>query len=359
MKVLAVIPARYASTRLPAKPLADIGGKPMVQHVYERVRQAQLVNDVLVATDDARIMAAVENFGGTAVLTSPDCASGTDRLVELVRSHQADIYLNIQGDEPLLRPQDVDALVAALRDTPDVAAATLCYPISAEQAQNPALVKVVRDYAGRALYFSRAAIPFVRDADTASVQYWGHAGLYAYRPHALRAFGRHPQGPLEAAEKLEQLIKKAVRYYDSPDAVRFLRVRQTLSEIFTVMTEYSVTTARTAQRKSYEKENKYCRRACSYIAENLSKRISVEDVAHHAGISYGYLSGLFVQTLGMTLVEYINNARIRKAAQLISVYDMRLEELCKAVGISDTKYLSTLFRQTMGMTIREYKKLHK
>jgi len=163
----------------------------------------------------------------------------------------------------------------------------------------------------------------------------------------------------KTAEKLEQLIKKAVRYYDSPDAVRFLRVRQTLSEIFTVMTEYSVTTARTAQRKSYEKENKYCRRACSYIAENLSKRISVEDVAHHAGISYGYLSGLFVQTLGMTLVEYINNARIRKAAQLISVYDMRLEELCKAVGISDTKYLSTLFRQTMGMTIREYKKLHK
>ncbi|MBQ3059354.1 MAG: 3-deoxy-manno-octulosonate cytidylyltransferase [Desulfovibrio sp.] len=205
MKVLAVIPARYASTRLMGKPLADICGKPMVQHVYERVRQATLVDEVLVATDDARIMEVVQSFDGTAVLTSPDCASGTDRLVEIARSHLADIYLNIQGDEPLLRPQDVDALVAALRDTPDVAAATLCYPISAEQAQDPALVKVVRDYQGRALYFSRAAIPFVRDADTASVQYWGHAGLYAYRPHALRAFGRHPQSPLEAAEKLEQL----------------------------------------------------------------------------------------------------------------------------------------------------------
>lgn len=205
MKVLAVIPARYASTRLPGKPLADICGKPMVQHVYERVRQASLVDDAVVATDDARIVEAVESFGGKAVLTSPECASGTDRLVEIARSHLADIYLNIQGDEPLLRPQDVDALVAALRDTPDASAATPCYPITAEQAQNPALVKVVRDYQGRALYFSRAPIPFVRDGDAASVQYWGHAGLYAYRPQALRAFGLHRPSPLEDAEKLEQL----------------------------------------------------------------------------------------------------------------------------------------------------------
>jgi len=205
MKILAVIPARYASTRLPGKPLADICGKPMVQHVYERVRQARLVDEVLVATDDARIVEAVESFGGKAVLTSPLCASGTDRLVEIARSHLADIYLNIQGDEPLLRPQDVNALVAALRDTPDAAAATPCYPITYEQAQNPALVKVVRDYQSRALYFSRAPIPFVRDGDAASVQYWGHAGLYAYRPQALRAFGLHRPSPLEDAEKLEQL----------------------------------------------------------------------------------------------------------------------------------------------------------
>jgi len=205
MKVLAVIPARYASTRLPGKPLADICGKPMVQHVYERVRQAQSVDEVLVATDDVRIVAAVEGFGGKAILTSPDCASGTDRLVEVSRSYLADIYLNIQGDEPLLRPQDVDVIVAALRDTPDAAAATPCYPISAEQAQNPALVKVVRDYQGRALYFSRAPIPFVRDGAADAVQYWGHAGLYAYRSKALRAFGLHPTSPLEEAEKLEQL----------------------------------------------------------------------------------------------------------------------------------------------------------
>lgn len=160
-------------------------------------------------------------------------------------------------------------------------------------------------------------------------------------------------------DKLEHLIKKAVRDYETTDVGRFLRVRQTLSEIFTVMTEYSVTHARTVQRKSYKKENKYCLRACSYVADHLAEKINVDAVAKYAGISYGYLSGLFAQTMGITLVEYINNARIRKAAQLISVYDMHLEELCKTVGISDTKYLSTLFRQTMGMTIREYKKLHR
>lgn len=206
MRVLTVIPARYASTRLPGKPLLDICGKPMIQHVYDRVRQAHLVGEVLVATDDARIAAAVESFGGKAVLTSPECASGTDRLAEVARSHPADIYLNIQGDEPLLRPADVDALVVALRDDPAVAVATLCYPISADQAANPALVKVVRDFQGRALYFSRAAIPFVREgAAAAPVTYLGHAGMYAYRRETLYAFSAQMPSPLEQLEKLEQL----------------------------------------------------------------------------------------------------------------------------------------------------------
>lgn len=204
MRTLAVIPARYASTRLPGKPLLDICGKPMIQHVYEAVSSASLVDDVLVATDDARIASAVSDFGGRAVMTSPDCASGTDRLVEIARQEQADIYLNVQGDEPLLRPADVDKLVEALLRHPQAAAATPCYPISARQALDPNLVKVVRNEAGQALYFSRAPIPFDRDGEK-QVRYWGHMGMYAYRPAALAVFAAHAPGELERAEKLEQL----------------------------------------------------------------------------------------------------------------------------------------------------------
>lgn len=204
MRTLAVIPARYASTRLPGKPLLDICGKPMIQRVCEAVGKASLVDDVLVATDDERIARAVSDFGGRAVMTSSDCASGTDRLVEIARHEQADIYLNVQGDEPLLRPADVDKLVEALRCHPQAAAATPCYPISAGQALDPNLVKVVRNEAGQALYFSRAPIPFDRDGEK-QIRYWGHMGMYAYRPAALAVFAAHAPGELERTEKLEQL----------------------------------------------------------------------------------------------------------------------------------------------------------
>lgn len=204
MRTLAVIPARYASTRLPGKPLLDICGKPMIQHVFEAVGRASLVDEVLVATDDARIARVVSEFGGRAVMTSPDCASGTDRLVEIARQEQADIYLNVQGDEPLLRPADVNKLVEALQQHPQAAAATPCYPVSARQARDPNLVKVVRNDAGRALYFSRAPIPYDRDGDQ-QIQYWGHVGMYAYRPAALAVFATHAPGELERTEKLEQL----------------------------------------------------------------------------------------------------------------------------------------------------------
>lgn len=204
MRTLAVIPARYASTRLPGKPLLDIGGKPMIQRVYEAVQKATLVDAVLVATDDIRIVQAAEAFGGRAVLTSPQCASGTDRLVEVARQEEADIYLNVQGDEPLLRPADVDKLVEALRDCPHMAAATPCYAVSAERAKDPNLVKIVRSDSGAALYFSRARIPFDRDGEGTGV-YWGHMGMYAYRPEALRIFAEHGPGMLERTEKLEQL----------------------------------------------------------------------------------------------------------------------------------------------------------
>ena len=204
MRTLAVIPARYASTRLPGKPLLDICGKPMIQRVCEAVGRAALVDDVLVATDAEVIARAVNDFGGRAVMTSPDCASGTDRLVEIARHEQADIYLNVQGDEPLLRPADVDKLVEALLRHPQAAAATPCYPISPTQALDPNLVKVVRNEAGQALYFSRAPIPYDRDGER-QIQYWGHVGMYAYRSSALAIFAAHAPGELERTEKLEQL----------------------------------------------------------------------------------------------------------------------------------------------------------
>ncbi len=204
MRVLAVIPARMKSTRLPGKPLLDICGKPMIQLVYEAVQKADLVDDVLVATEDESIVKAVEGFGGRAVLTSPNCASGTDRLVEVADCIQADIYLNVQGDEPLVRPEHVDRLAGVLLERKGVLAATLCFPISADEALDPNLVKVVRDDEGNALYFSRARIPYDRD-NAGAARYYGHMGMYAYRREALDVFGQNAPGRLETTEKLEQL----------------------------------------------------------------------------------------------------------------------------------------------------------
>ena len=167
MSIIAVIPSRYASTRLPGKPLVDICGKPMVQHVYERVRRVSLFDEVLVATDDERIMNAVAAFGGAACMTSPDCPSGSDRLIEVAKSHPADVYVNVQGDEPLVEPSSIEKLARAMLEDPSLQMGTLCYPVSAEQAQNPNLVKVVRARTGNALYFSRSPIPFPRSGGIA------------------------------------------------------------------------------------------------------------------------------------------------------------------------------------------------
>lgn len=204
MKTLAVIPARYDSHRLPHKPLLDICGKPMIQYVYEAILKAKLVNEVVVATDDIRIVQVVKSFGGQAIMTSPLCASGTDRLVEVAHKKKSDIYLNIQSDEPLLRPQDIDRLVIEIQKNKNIIAATLCYAITDKEALDSNIVKVVRSESGNALYFSRTQIPFNRDGNQ-GVQYWGHVGMYAYRPEALKIFAEHEPGMLERAEKLEQL----------------------------------------------------------------------------------------------------------------------------------------------------------
>jgi len=202
-KTIGIIPARLAATRLPNKPLLDIAGKPMVQWVYERAKSARMLDDVLVATPDEEIFARVESFGGKAVMTSPAHRSGTDRLAEAAESLDADLILNIQGDEPLLDPGSVDALAEAMMRYPDVPMGSLMCRLETEEEDNPAVVKVVTDQQGFALYFSRAGIPYPRDREAAEPR--KHIGIYAYRRDFLLAFPNMPQTPLETAESLEQL----------------------------------------------------------------------------------------------------------------------------------------------------------
>ncbi|MDR3348321.1 MAG: 3-deoxy-manno-octulosonate cytidylyltransferase [Acidaminococcales bacterium] len=203
-KVVCIIPARYASTRLPGKPLADIAGKPMIQHVYERACRASLVGAVAVATDDARIYGAVAAFGGRAVLTSPAHASGTDRLAEAAaHCKKAAVIINVQGDEPLIEPELIDRLARALLEDARLKMATAKAPLPEEEYGDPAAVKVAVDNEGRALYFSRSLIPYPRCPGVAAP--FKHVGIYAYRKSFLLRFARLPQGLLERAEGLEQL----------------------------------------------------------------------------------------------------------------------------------------------------------
>lgn len=204
MKAVAVIPARYASTRLPGKPLLDICGKPLIQRVWEIVSRARGLDEVVVATDDERIADAVRAFGGKVRMTSPECRSGSDRVREVAESLAADVYVNVQGDEPLLEPAAIERLLDVFTEDAGVQVATLCSRISEEQARSPHQVKVVRDHAGNALYFSRAPLPLVRERGE-TAEFLGHVGIYAYRADALRGFASLPFSPLEQAEKLEQL----------------------------------------------------------------------------------------------------------------------------------------------------------
>jgi 3-deoxy-D-manno-octulosonate 8-phosphate phosphatase (KDO 8-P phosphatase) len=198
-----VIPARYSSSRLPGKPLAAILGKPMIQHVYERAMQVTGVFTVVVATDDQRVADAVIAFGGTAVMTSPNHASGTDRLVEVMQELSADIYINVQGDEPLIRPEDIQLLVDGFKDRPEVMVSTLCHSIPSADATNPNIVKVVLDSKDSALYFSRSPIPYPRDSSSA--KYLKHVGVYGYRASVLRDYSNLEPCMAEHAELLEQL----------------------------------------------------------------------------------------------------------------------------------------------------------
>lgn len=205
MKVLCVIPARYGSTRLPGKPLKMIQDKTVIQRVYERAALARIPSEVVVATDDTRIVECVEGFGGKAIMTSPDHPSGTDRLAEATLSYDdMDVIINVQGDEPMIPPQVIDDLAQAFANDPELEMATMKTEMQPEDYNNPNAVKVVTDQNGYALYFSRSLIPYPRN-QVPEVKVYKHIGIYAYKRDYLLKFAALLPTPLEQVEGLEQL----------------------------------------------------------------------------------------------------------------------------------------------------------
>ncbi len=205
--IVVVIPARYGSTRLPGKPLVQLAGQSMIQWVYARAKLAQTVNRVIVATDDERIVQAVKAFGGEARMTRPDHRTGTERVAEVAAHEAGDVFVNVQGDEPLLDPVAVDTAVAALLEDSATSVSTVATPIKAPaDIMDPNVCKVVLDFDENALYFSRAPVPWVRDtASKLRVRHLKHLGLYVFRRDALLEYPTLPQGELERIEQLEQL----------------------------------------------------------------------------------------------------------------------------------------------------------
>lgn len=202
MKAIAVIPARLGSTRLPRKMLREIAGKPLIGHVYDAVRSSPLLSDVIIATDSDEIISVCRGHGWNACMTSSRHRSGTERVHEISNHESADVYVNIQGDEPLVRPAQIATLLQVM-ENPEAQVGTVMTPAQDVDIPNPNAVKVVTDLNGRALYFSRATIPF--DRDGGGTRYFKHLGLYAYRKPALDRFVALPESSLEKSERLEQL----------------------------------------------------------------------------------------------------------------------------------------------------------
>jgi len=227
--VVGVIPARYASQRLPGKPLVDLLGKPMVQRVYEQARKATLLNRILVATDDRRVADVVRGFGGEIAMTSTDIKSGSDRVAAVARVTEGDIFVNVQGDEPLIAPGMIDEVVSLVLQDGEADVGTLVRRIdSLSELTSPSIVKVAFGTDRYALYFSRSPIPFLRDEPDQSKwlerqSFYKHIGIYVFRRGFLLKYAQLPESPLERAERLEQLrilerghrIKVGITQYDS------------------------------------------------------------------------------------------------------------------------------------------------
>jgi 3-deoxy-manno-octulosonate cytidylyltransferase (CMP-KDO synthetase) len=212
LKAVGIIPSRYASTRFPGKPLADINGKTMIRRVYEQAKQSHLLSAVFVATDDQRIMDEVESFAGDAIMTSSGHRSGTDRcfeVLEKIGKDKYDVVVNIQGDEPFIHPEQINKVLKSFENK-NVQISTLAHTISdSKDLHNPSIVKITRNSHGEALYFSRSPIPYIREAGnedwTKSYPFLKHIGIYAYRSNVLEQIVKLPASPLEKAESLEQL----------------------------------------------------------------------------------------------------------------------------------------------------------
>ncbi len=203
-KTAVIIPARYGSSRLEGKPLIEVGGKPIIQWVYEKAMQAKLADIIIVATDDERIFNAVKAFGGNVEMTSIEHKCGSDRIKEVVMRHPEISYIvNLQGDEPLIKPESIDEVAKNVKDDEIADISTLIRKISAEEAENPNLVKCVKDNNGFAMYFSRSKIPFERNCGKAN--FYGHLGIYGYKREALIKMTELPQSSYEQSESLEQL----------------------------------------------------------------------------------------------------------------------------------------------------------
>jgi 3-deoxy-manno-octulosonate cytidylyltransferase (CMP-KDO synthetase) len=207
LSAVVVIPARYESSRFPGKALAPIAGRAMIERVYEQAKKAKRIVRVVVATDDDRIVQAVKSFGGEAMMTRKDHHCGTERVAEVAAHISAAIYVNVQGDEPLIDPEAIDALVGAMEEDPEIHVATPCSQIrQPAEIMDPNVVKAVADFDENALYFSRAPIPWVRDTGAkVAAHHWKHIGIYAFRHEALLDFPTLPPGDLERVEQLEQL----------------------------------------------------------------------------------------------------------------------------------------------------------
>lgn len=227
MQVIAAIPARFASTRLPGKPLLEIAGTTLIERVYRQVEDASGISQAIVLTDDSRIADAVVGFGGTVMMTPSDLASGSDRVAYAARDWNTDVILNVQGDEPLIAPEALSKLAKHLVENPEDAVATLAAPAAPEDFDDPDVVKVVTDTGGRALYFSRAGIPYARGERVAPTQ--RHIGVYGYRKEALLEIASAPQTPLELTESLEQL-----RMLESGVSIRVLSVSEAWPGVDTI-----------------------------------------------------------------------------------------------------------------------------
>lgn len=205
INAIGVIPARYGSTRFPKKVIADLMGKPIIQHIWESAKNAKMLDDLVIATDNEEIMKVIEKFGGKAIFTSPDHATGTDRIAEVVNAIDVKIIVNIQGDEPLIRPMMIDSLVRTMSGDNNISMASLMRKMDdQEEIKNPNVVKVIVDKNNFAIYFSRSPIPYPRIATEAAL-YYKHMGIYAYRKDFLYEFTNLPKSYLEKAESLEQL----------------------------------------------------------------------------------------------------------------------------------------------------------